>query len=59
MKDFPCVVIRRICDYYDSHRTRQRQGYDAISAAVYARSLLLAVPQLQSSIPMVKQMSHR
>ncbi|KAH8703588.1 putative kinesin light chain [Talaromyces proteolyticus] len=40
----PCLVIRGICDYCDSHKHKQWQGYAALSAAAYARSLLGVVP---------------
>ncbi|OBS25856.1 hypothetical protein FPOA_06390 [Fusarium poae] len=41
---FPCVVIRGICDYSDSHRGREWQGYAALVAAAYAKELLLQIP---------------
>ncbi|KAM0228240.1 hypothetical protein ACHAPO_010888 [Fusarium lateritium] len=41
---FPCVVIRGICDYSDSHRGRTWQGYAALVAAAYAKQLLLQIP---------------
>ncbi|ERF76362.1 hypothetical protein EPUS_07069 [Endocarpon pusillum Z07020] len=42
--DFPCVVIRGICDYSDSHKNDQWQGYAAATAASYAKELLQALP---------------
>lgn len=44
MNDFPCVVIRGICDYADSHKNKKWQGYAAAVAAAYAKELLLVVP---------------
>ncbi|KAJ5559378.1 hypothetical protein N7513_001777 [Penicillium frequentans] len=44
MNDFPCVVIRGICDYADSHKNKEWQGYAAAVAAAYAKELLLVVP---------------
>jgi hypothetical protein len=43
MATFPCVVIRGICDYDDSHGEKRRpwQGYAAAMAAAYAKELLL------------------
>ncbi|RGP70022.1 hypothetical protein FSPOR_4313 [Fusarium sporotrichioides] len=41
---FPCVVIRGICDYSDSHRGREWQGYSSLIAAAYAKQLLLQIP---------------
>jgi nucleoside phosphorylase len=45
MNDFPCLVIRGICDYSDSHKKscRRWQGYAAATAAVYAKELLLVM----------------
>ncbi|PTU23705.1 hypothetical protein P175DRAFT_0519743 [Aspergillus ochraceoroseus IBT 24754] len=38
---FPCVVIRGISDYADSHKNNQWQAYAAATAAIYARNFLL------------------
>jgi hypothetical protein len=43
MNDFPCLVIRGICDYADSHKTKEWQGHAAAVAAAYAKELLLMV----------------
>ncbi|KAJ3547601.1 hypothetical protein NM208_g1444 [Fusarium decemcellulare] len=40
---FPCVVIRGICDYSDSHKNDEWQGYAAMVAAAYAKELLLQI----------------
>jgi hypothetical protein len=40
MNDFPCIVIRGICDYADSHKNDAWQKYAALSAAAYAKELL-------------------
>jgi nucleoside phosphorylase len=37
---FPCLVIRGICDYSDSHGNETWQGYAALVAAVYAKRML-------------------
>jgi len=42
--DFPCVVIRGICDYSDSHKNDEWQGYAAATAASYAKELLQTIP---------------
>jgi nucleoside phosphorylase len=44
MNDFPCLIIQGICDYADSHRNEDWQGYAAAVAAAYAKELLLVVP---------------
>ncbi|RJE17696.1 ankyrin repeat-containing protein, partial [Aspergillus sclerotialis] len=49
MMDFPCIVIRGICDYSDSHKNKQWQGYAALAAASYAKELLENVPRGQTS----------
>ena len=40
MNQFPFLVVRGICDYADSHKNKQWQGYAAMTAAAYARFLL-------------------
>ncbi|CAG8256821.1 unnamed protein product [Penicillium olsonii] len=47
MLDFPCIVIRGICDYSDSHKNKQWQGYAALVAASYAKELLGNLPHSQ------------
>ncbi|KAL7904840.1 purine and uridine phosphorylase [Trichoderma velutinum] len=37
---FPCLVIRGICDYSDSHKNDEWQGYAAMTASAYAKALL-------------------
>ncbi|KAJ0420796.1 hypothetical protein BJY00DRAFT_312722 [Aspergillus carlsbadensis] len=44
MDQLPCLVIRGICDYCDSHKNKEWQGYAALAAAAYAQLLLKAVP---------------
>ncbi|KAN0078968.1 hypothetical protein V8E54_005481 [Elaphomyces granulatus] len=38
------LVIRGICDYSDSHKNKEWQGYAAIAAAAYAKDLLCRIP---------------
>lgn len=46
MNHFPCLVIRGVCDYADSHKNKEWQGYAAMMAAAYAKDLLhQIVPQ--------------
>ncbi|KAF3934040.1 hypothetical protein ABW19_dt0202748 [Dactylella cylindrospora] len=40
MNDFPCTVIRGICDYADSHKNNQWQRYAALVAAAFAKEYL-------------------
>ena len=47
MNDFPCVVIRGICDYSDSHKNDAWQGYAAVTAASYAKELLGIISEHQ------------
>ncbi|KAL5312911.1 hypothetical protein ACEPPN_019337 [Leptodophora sp. 'Broadleaf-Isolate-01'] len=44
MNHFPCLVIRGICDYSDSHKNKEWQGYAAMVAAAYAKDLLCRIP---------------
>ncbi|KAH7190174.1 hypothetical protein DER44DRAFT_903943 [Fusarium oxysporum] len=43
MDDFPCVVIRGICDYSDDHKHKLWQPYSAVVAAAYAKDLLRVI----------------
>lgn len=40
MDEGDCLVIRGICDYSDSHKTKEWQRYAAAAAAAYAKELL-------------------
>lgn len=40
MNTFPCLVIRGICDYGDSHKNDAWQRYAAATAAAFAKELL-------------------
>lgn len=44
MDEFPCLVIRGICDYADSHKNKNWQPYAAATAAAYAKELLSIIP---------------
>lgn len=60
MMDFPCIVIRGICDYADSHKSKKWQGYAALAAASYAKELLSYVPVGQiSQEALVKELCSR
>ena len=49
MQDFPCIVIRGICDYADGHKNDHWQGYAALAAASYTKELLSYIPRYQVS----------
>ncbi|KAF3216760.1 hypothetical protein TWF106_008161 [Orbilia oligospora] len=40
MNNFPCLIIRGICDYSDSHKNDNWHNYAALAAAAYAKELL-------------------
>ena len=44
LNDFPCLVIRGISDYSDSHKNDNWHGYAAAVAAAYARELFNHMP---------------
>jgi nucleoside phosphorylase len=44
MNHFPCLVIRGICDYADSHKNDRWQRYASATAAAFGRELLNYVP---------------
>ncbi len=39
-----CLIIREVCDYADSHRSKLWHGYAAAAAAAYAKEILLLIP---------------
>jgi nucleoside phosphorylase len=47
MDSFPCLVVRGICDYADSHKNKQWQEYAAATAAAYSKELLSAIHAIQ------------
>ncbi|QYT04338.1 ANK_REP_REGION domain-containing protein [Trichoderma simmonsii] len=47
LHDFPCLAIRGICDYSDSHKNKAWQKYSAAVAAAYAKELLSVIPAQQ------------
>ncbi|SCO90008.1 uncharacterized protein FRV6_14136 [Fusarium oxysporum] len=44
LTNFPCMVIRGISDYSDSHKNDIWHGYAAAAAAAYARALFFHMP---------------
>ncbi|GFF32427.1 hypothetical protein IFM58399_03208 [Aspergillus lentulus] len=50
MDTFPCLVIRGISDYADSHKNNEWQEYAAAAAAAYAKELLCMTPARQVEI---------
>jgi len=44
MNNFPCLVIRGICDYADSHKNKAWQEHAAAVAAAFAKEFLSIVP---------------
>ncbi|CAI7673138.1 unnamed protein product [Penicillium viridicatum] len=52
MNNIPCLIIRGICDYCDSHKNDDWHKYAALTAAAYARELLLVLrPQRVDALP--------
>jgi nucleoside phosphorylase len=52
MNNLPCLIIRGICDYCDSHKNDDWRKYAALTAAAYARELLLVLkPQHVEAMP--------
>ena len=47
MNSFPCLVVRGICDYADSHKNKRWQAYAAATAAAYAKEVLSAIPPVE------------
>ncbi|KAK8104793.1 ankyrin repeat-containing protein [Apiospora kogelbergensis] len=53
MNNFPCLVIRGICDYADSHKNKGWQEHAAAVAAAYAKELLCTIiaEDVDSEVP--------
>ena len=49
MNHFPCLVIRGICDYADSHKNDRWQCYASATAAAFGKELLGYVPVIRTS----------
>jgi nucleoside phosphorylase len=47
MNNFPCLVIRGISDYADGRKNDKWQPYAALTAAAYAKELLLQLSSVQ------------
>ncbi|TGJ88459.1 hypothetical protein E0Z10_g289 [Xylaria hypoxylon] len=46
MNSLQCLVIRGICDYSDSHKSKQWQKYASATAAAYAKEFLSVIPTI-------------
>ncbi|TGJ79413.1 hypothetical protein E0Z10_g9350 [Xylaria hypoxylon] len=56
MDVFPCLVIRGICDYADSHKNDAWQPYAAAAAAAYAREILLNMTKHLPRTPEIREL---
>jgi nucleoside phosphorylase len=57
MDQLPCLVIRGICDYCDSHKQKHWQNYASLAAAAYAKLLLSVVPHVSRQAKTEESMS--
>lgn len=48
MNRFPCLIVRGICNYSDSHENKKWQKHAALAAAVYAREVIRELPVQQT-----------
>jgi hypothetical protein len=57
--NYRCIVIRGICDYADSHKTKEWQNYAATVAAAYGKEFLsyIAPERVANMKPAAKIMS--
>ncbi len=56
MDDFPCLIIRGVSSYADSHKNKIWQPYAAAAAGAYAKELLLVIPgQALIDLPPIEQ----
>ncbi|KAF2471639.1 purine and uridine phosphorylase [Lindgomyces ingoldianus] len=45
----PCLIVRGICDYSDSHKNKIWQAYAAVTAAAYTKELLESMPAIRKT----------
>jgi nucleoside phosphorylase len=57
MDELPCLVIRGICDYADSHKNNRCLPYEAATVAAYAKELLSIIP-VQEVVAMSKALMY-
>ncbi|CAD0105836.1 unnamed protein product [Aureobasidium uvarum] len=50
MNTLPCLVIKGIADYADSHKDSDWQGYAALAASAYTKQLLSVVPATMNRV---------
>ncbi|KAB8069867.1 hypothetical protein BDV29DRAFT_161039 [Aspergillus leporis] len=55
MDVLPTLVVRGICDYCDSHKQKEWQGYAALTAAAYTKLLLSVMPVCQTELGSLKR----
>jgi nucleoside phosphorylase len=41
----PCVIVKAVCDYADSHKNKKWQPYAALTAAACAKAILNQWPR--------------
>ncbi|KAK6515892.1 hypothetical protein TWF281_004483 [Arthrobotrys megalospora] len=51
MDAWPCLVVRGICDYSDSHKNKVWQSYAAGTAAAFTKFLLMSISHKNERIP--------
>lgn len=56
ISNFPCLMIRGICDYSDSHKNKSWQKYAAAVAAAFTKELLhfISADQVRQEKPIVQ-----
>jgi nucleoside phosphorylase len=54
----PCLIVRGICDYSDSHKNKAWQAYAAATAAAYTKELLGLLPPKESAQKSVQKSKH-
>jgi nucleoside phosphorylase len=50
MNKFPCLVIRGISDYADSHKNKEWQPYAAATSAAFAADILTSIPAVDVAV---------
>ncbi|KAI0104255.1 nucleoside phosphorylase domain-containing protein [Nemania sp. FL0031] len=50
MDNFPCLVVRGICDYADSHKNKKWHSYAAVTSAACAKKIVQLIPSIGAKV---------
>jgi hypothetical protein len=48
-EEVPCIIVKRMCDYADSHKNKKWQDFAAATTATIMKAFLERLPQIDKS----------